>query len=102
VQIAAALAGVPARSSARRTVGPLGASPSTGARCASTAISLMLLAPSAIAAAIDTSTIPPVQNGQCPRLPHRRAQDHGESRLISDLPEQDRARVPGQAPSRPR
>ena len=52
---------VPARSRARRTVGPLGASPSTGARCASRAMSLMLVAPSAIAAASETST-PPVED----------------------------------------
>jgi hypothetical protein len=59
-------AGVPARSRARRIVGPLGAPPSTGARCASTAISLMLVAPSAIAAAIDTSTIPRSSRGDVP------------------------------------
>jgi hypothetical protein len=47
-------------------VGPLGASPSTGARCASTAISLMLVAPSAIAAAIDTSTTPRSKAGDFP------------------------------------
>ncbi len=58
--------GVPARSSARRTVGPLGAAPSTGARWASTAMSLMLVAPSAIAAAIDTSTIPRSSSGDVP------------------------------------
>jgi hypothetical protein len=57
------MAGVPARSRARRTVGPLGASPSTGARWASTATSLMLVAPSAIADAIDTSTIPRSKTG---------------------------------------
>ena len=38
--------------------GPLGAVPSTGARCASTARSLMLVAPSAITVASETSTIP--------------------------------------------
>ena len=64
--IRASTAGVPARSSARRTAGPLGASPSTGARCASTAISLMLVAPSTIAAAIDTSTIPRSSSGDVP------------------------------------
>ena len=58
--------GVPTRSRARRTVGPLGASPSTGARCASTAISLMLVAPSAIAAAIEISTIPRSSSGDVP------------------------------------
>ena len=58
--------GVPARSSARRTVGALGAAPSTGARWASTAMSLMLVAPSAIAAAIDTSTIPRSSSGDVP------------------------------------
>ena len=56
----------PARSSPRRTVGPLGASPSTGERCPSTAISLMLVAPSAIAAATDTSTIPRLKSGDFP------------------------------------
>jgi hypothetical protein len=58
--------GVPARSSARRTVGPLGAVPSTGARWASTAMSLMLTAPSAIAAAIETSTMPRSRTGDVP------------------------------------
>ena len=57
---------VPARSRARRTVGPLGASPSTGARCASRAMSLMLVAPSAIAAASDTSTAPRSKAGDVP------------------------------------
>ena len=61
--IRSSMAGVPARSSARRTVGPLGAAPSSGARCASRAISLMLVAPSAIAAAIETSTIPRSSSG---------------------------------------
>ena len=56
--ILSSMAAVPARSSARRTAGPLGASPSTGARCASRAMSLMLVAPSAIAAASDASTFP--------------------------------------------
>ena len=64
--IRSSMADAPARSSARRTVGPLGASPSTGARCASTAMSLMLVAPSAIAAAIDTSTIPRSRTGDFP------------------------------------
>ena len=61
--IRSSMAGVPARSRARRIVGPLGASPSTGARWASTAISLMLVAPSAIAAAIEISTIPRSSRG---------------------------------------
>ena len=64
--IRSSTAASPARSRARRTVGPLGASPSTGARCASTAISLMLVAPSAIAAAIDTSTTPRSRTGDVP------------------------------------
>jgi hypothetical protein len=59
-------AAVPARSRARRAVGPLGAAPSTGQRCASTAISLMLVAPSAIAVAIDTSTVPRPKTGDFP------------------------------------
>jgi hypothetical protein len=45
-----------ASSRARRTVGLLGAAPSSGAKCASSAMSLMLVAPSATAAAIDAST----------------------------------------------
>ena len=61
--IRSSMAGAPARSSARRTVGPLGAAPSTGARCASTAMSLMLVAPSAIAAASKTSTTPRSSSG---------------------------------------
>ena len=64
--ILSSTAGVPARSRARRTVGPLGASPSTGARCASRAMSLMLVAPSAIAAAIETSTVPRSRSGDVP------------------------------------
>ena len=66
--IRSSMAGVPARSRARRTVGPLGASPSTGARCASRAMSLMLVAPSAIAAASETSTIPRSKAGDVPAL----------------------------------
>ena len=64
--IRSSTASMPARSRARRTVGPLGASPSTGARCASTAMSLMLVAPSAIAAAIETSTAPRSSSGDVP------------------------------------
>ena len=60
--------GVPARSSARRTVAPLGAPPRTGPRWASRAMSLMLAAPSAIAAAIETSTIPRSSSGDVPFL----------------------------------
>ena len=64
--IRSSAAAVPARSRARRTVGPLGASPSTGARCASRAMSLMLVAPSAIAAASETSTVPRSKTGELP------------------------------------
>ena len=64
--IRSSTAGVPARSSARRTFGPLGAAPSTGARWASSAMSLMLVAPSAIAAASETSTIPRSSSGEVP------------------------------------
>ena len=48
---------------------PLGAAPSTGASWASTAISLMLVARSAIATAIDTKTTPPRLN--CGNVPAR-------------------------------
>jgi len=51
------------RSSARPTVGPLGAAPSIGARWASRAMSLTLVAPSAIATASDASTIPRSSSG---------------------------------------
>ncbi len=64
--IRSSIAGVLARSRARRAVGPLGAAPSSGARCASSAMSLMLVAPSAIAAAIETSTIPRSSSGDVP------------------------------------
>jgi hypothetical protein len=47
-----------ASSSVRRTVVSDGAAPKTGSWCASTVISLMLVAPSAIATAIETSAIP--------------------------------------------
>jgi hypothetical protein len=66
-------AGAPARSRARRTVGPLGASPGTGARCDSRAMSLMLVAPSAIAVASETSTVPRSKAGEVPFF--RRAAD---------------------------
>ena len=64
--IRSSMASVPAMSRARQVVGPLGASPSTGARCASTAISFMLVAASTIAAAIDTSAIPRSSRGELP------------------------------------
>ena len=57
------MAGAPASSSARRTVGPLGAVPRTGARWASSAMSLMLVAPSAIETATETRTIPRSSSG---------------------------------------
>ena len=95
--IRSSMPAAPARSRARRIVGLLGASPSTGARCASTAISLMLVAPSAIAAAIDTSTTPRVQQRRPARLPHRRAQPRGKPCLVGGLAEQDRAGVADQA-----
>ena len=72
--IRSSMAAVPARSRARRTVGPLGASPSTGARCASRAMSLMLVAPSAIAAASDDEHDAPVEQRRRALLPQRRAQ----------------------------
>ena len=50
----------------RRTVGPLGAAQSIWARWVSRAMSLMLVAPSAIAAAIETSTIPRSSDGDVP------------------------------------
>jgi hypothetical protein len=64
--IRSSMAGVPARSRARRTVGPLGAPPRTGARWASSAMSLMRVAPSVIAAAIESSTMPRSSSGEVP------------------------------------
>ena len=95
--IRSSTAGVPARSSARRTVGPLGAAPSTGARCASTAMSLMLVAPSAIAAASETSTTPRSSSGDAPFPAERGTQARGKSRLVRGLPQQHRADVANQA-----
>ncbi len=95
--ILSSMAGVPARSRARRTVGPLGASPSTGARCASRAMSLMLVAPSAIAAASDTSTVPRSRAGDVPFFRSAALSCRGQSRLVGGLAEQDRAGVADQA-----
>jgi hypothetical protein len=67
--ILSSIAGLPARSSARRTVGPLGASARTGARWASSAMSLMLVAPSAIETATETSTMPRSSSGEVPFFP---------------------------------
>ncbi len=64
--ICSSMTAPPARSRVRRIVGPLGTAPSTGARCAGTAISLMLVAPSAIATAIDTSAAPRPNSGDVP------------------------------------
>ena len=57
---------VSARTRARRTAEPLGAAPSIGASWASTAISLMLVVPSAIAIAIDTTITPRLSCGNAP------------------------------------
>ena len=58
-----------ASSSVRRTVVSDGAAPKTGSWCASTVISLMLVAPSAIATAIETSAIPRSISGNFPFRP---------------------------------
>ena len=55
-----------ASSSVRRTVVSLGAAPKTGSWCASTMMSFMLVAPSAIATAIETSVIPRSIRGNFP------------------------------------
>ena len=60
-------------------------------------MSLMLVAPSAIATAIDTSTMPRSSSGRRALLPQRRAQPGGQSRLVGGLAEQDRAGVADQA-----
>src|SRR5690242_5496141 len=91
--IRSSMRGVPARSRARRTVGPLGAAPRTGDRCASRAMSLMDVAPSLIATASEASTIPRSSSGELPFL--RRAADSpgGQAELVGGLAEQDRAGV---------
>ncbi len=60
-------------------------------------MSLMLVAPSAIAAAIETSMIPPVVQGRGALLPQRRAQAGGQSCLVGGLAEEYRAGVADQA-----
>ena len=95
--IRSSLAAVPARSRARRTAGPPGASPSTGARCASRAMPLMLAAPAATAAASDTSTMPRPTTGDVPFSRSAQAQPGGQSRLAGGLAEQDHAGAAGQA-----
>ena len=59
-------------------------------------MSLMLVAPSAIAAASETSTVPRSKTGERALLPQRRAQLRGQSRLVGGLAEQDRAGVADQ------
>jgi hypothetical protein len=58
-----------ASSSVRRTVVSDGAAPRTGSWCASTAMSLMLAAPSVIATAIETSATPRSISGNFPFRP---------------------------------
>ena len=55
-----------ASSSVRRTVVSLGSGPSTGVWWASTVMSFMLVAPSAIATAMDTSATPRSTSGNFP------------------------------------
>src|SRR5690349_5323144 len=90
--------GVPARSRARRTVGPLGAGPSTGDRCASRAVSLMDVAPSAIATASDASTVPLVQQRRAALPAQGGGQPGGQAELVGGLAEQDRAGVAEESP----
>ena len=58
--------------------------PSTGAWCASTVMSLMLVAPSAIATAIETSAIPRSTSGNLPSA-QRRAQRRGQPAWSASL-----------------
>ena len=58
-----------ASSSVRRTVVSGGAAPRTGSWCASTAMPLMLAAPSVIATAIETSATPRPVSGDFPFRP---------------------------------
>jgi hypothetical protein len=55
-------------------------------------MSLMLAAPSAIAAAIEASTIPRSSSGDASFF--RRAELAGQSRLVGGLTEQDRPGLP--------
>ena len=57
----------------------------------------MLVAPSAIAAAIDTSTIPRSSSGDVPAFRSAALRRGGQSRLVGGLAEQDRAGVADQA-----
>ena len=60
-------------------------------------MSLMLVAPSAITAAIETSTIPPVQQGRRALPPQRRAKAGGQSCLVGGIAEEYRVGVADQA-----
>ena len=88
---------VSARPRARRTVEPLGAAPSTGASWASTAISLMLVAPSAIAIAIDTTTKPRLSCGNVPA----RVSAASSAAVSPHWSASFRSSTPPQCPARP-
>ncbi len=60
-------------------------------------MSLMLVAPSAIAAASETSTAPRSKAGELPFFRSAPAELPGEPGLVGGLAEQDRAGVAGQA-----
>ena len=60
-------------------------------------MSLMLVAPSAIAAAIETSTIPRSSSGDVPFFRSAALRRGGEPGLVGGLAEQDRAGVADQA-----
>ena len=95
--ILSSMAGAPASSRARRTVGPLGAAPRTGARWASSAMSLMLVAPSAIETATETSTMPRSSSGDVLFFRSAALRAADSPVLVGGLAEQDRPGVADQA-----
>ena len=60
-------------------------------------MSFMLVAPSAIATAMDTSATPRSTSGNFPVARQRRSQRGGQPGLVGQLPQQHRPGVPDQA-----
>ena len=90
-------AGVPARSSARRTVGPLGAAPEDGGEVGEQGDVAHARGAQRDRRRHRDQHDPPVEQRRRALLPQRRAQGGGEPGLVGGLAEQDRAGVADQA-----
>jgi len=95
--IRSSMAGAPARSSARRAVGPLGAAPSTGARCWGHRDVAHAGGPQRDRRRQQDQHDTPVQQRRRAFPAQRGTQPPGKSRLVRGLPRQHRAGVAGQA-----